>query len=169
MEGSPWIYLWLCAISVRNAPYHWLISPVRFPLLSSPWKIPGKFPQIFQLSPVTFEISVSVSFLSNLYVFGCWITGECDYSRISFLLQKQDIEKILISSATSLKKISQNNISRALRMQRKCLKKNPWRISLLPISWVYGCTFMLDITLPCKSETKNMRVISFSFQTFFTM
>ena len=82
LEGSPWIYLWLCAISVRNAPYHWLISPVRFPLLSSPWKIPGKFPQIFQLSPVTFEISVSVSFLSKLYIFGCWITGECDYSRV---------------------------------------------------------------------------------------
>ena len=52
-------------------------------------------------------------------------TAGLSLARISFLLQKQDIEKILISSATSLKKISQNNTSRALRMQQKCLKKNP--------------------------------------------
>ena len=57
------------------------IPPDEFPL-ENPH---GKFHPVSELCPDTFEISVSVSFLGNLYIFGCWITGECDYSRVKFV------------------------------------------------------------------------------------
>ena len=50
-------------------------------------------------------------------------TAGLSLARISFLLQKQDIEKILISSATSLKKISKQHVKSSKNATKMFEKK----------------------------------------------